>query len=113
MAAKLDLSEIKRGDDYAHELDFVQADETSPFVLTGRTYRAHLRETIDDTLFTPLVIDTTNALTGIIVLRLVKVTTVLLEAGMWHWDLEETVTNTGYTTTLFEGRVPVSKDVTR
>lgn len=101
---------IKRGDHYVHELDFVTDDGVTPINVTGRAYAAQVRATKLATAYTAFAIDTTNAATGKIVLTLTTVQTrALLDYAVW--DLQETVS--GEPVTLLEGIVTASDDVTR
>lgn len=102
---------IKRGDGYPHELDFVEEDEVTPLNLAGRTYAAQIRATKDATDYTAFAIDTTNAATGKIVLMLTAVQTRALP-DYSVWDLQETI-GSADPLTLLEGIVTASGDVTR
>lgn len=102
---------IKRGDGYPHELDFVTADGVTPINVSGRTYAAQIRATKLATAYTAFAIDMTNAATGKIVLSLTAVQTRALP-DYAVWDLQETV-GSADPVTLLEGIVTAADDVTR
>ena len=100
-----------RGDDYSLLLTFTDKDGAR-IPLTGRSYRAQIREDADaPTLLAEFDIDITQLGTGELRLGLDKaVTSALPEFGVW--DLEETGTD-GKVQTLLADVVTVEPDVTR
>jgi hypothetical protein len=78
--------------------------------LTGRTYAAQIRRSKDAATATQVTVDTTDALTGELVLRLEPTVTQTL-TGEYQWDLEQTVG--GSVRTILTGRWIFDPDVTR
>lgn len=88
-------------------------DDTGTAInITGRTYAAQIRETVDAA--SPLATFTctiTNAAAGQVACTLSAATTAALAAGVGVWDLQETYA--GAVTTLLAGPARIEKDVTR
>jgi hypothetical protein len=78
--------------------------------LTGRTYAAQLRRSKNSATAVDITVDTTEAATGILTLRLEPIITETL-TGEYQWDLEQTVGGT--VRTLLAGRWMFDPDVTR
>jgi hypothetical protein len=107
---------IVRGDTYTHTINIeIQTEDSSGFILTPeddsmKTWTAQYRRTPDDTAPVDFAIDTTNAATGVLILRLTAVETATLNCD-GVWDLQSVLGDT-FTTEL-AGTVKVIRDVTR
>lgn len=107
--AKLPIT-IVRGDDFAEEFEFVDANEAAIDV-SARTYTAQIRASTESTTVTATFsVDMTDAATGIVVLRLADTVTDDL-LGSYVWDLQQNTA--GVIRTLFGGPFIVLPDVTR
>jgi len=80
--------------------------------LTGRTYRAQIRQTAAATaVLVELEVDTTAAASGVVV---VSIPDAVNQRGLTgEWDLQETLPGGSRPTTLFRGPVTWTQDVTR
>jgi hypothetical protein len=78
--------------------------------LTGRTFAAQVRRSNDAEIVVELLIDTTNAATGQLVLSTTAVITAAM-LGEYVWDLQQTIGSA--TRTLLAGAWFVRADVTR
>jgi hypothetical protein len=90
----------------------LQDSTGAPINITGRTYAAQIRETVDST--SPLAsfsCSVTNGTAGQFACTLSATTTAALAAGVGVFDLQET--NATTVTTLIYGPVQIEKDVTR
>jgi len=102
--AHLDLC-ITIGDDWVDVLEFVTPDG-SPFDLTGRTYRAEIRDTagvLIAAMAADVVVDEVQ-------LSLDATLTSMIAAGVYAWDLVEVVA--GEEQTILAGHVKVRERVT-
>ena len=104
---KLDIK-VTRGDTDGIPLTIREAGE--PADLTGRTYAAQLRRAKNAATAIDVTVDTTEAASGILILRLEPVVTETL-TGEFQWDLEQTMGGT--VRTLLTGRWLFDPDVTR
>lgn len=90
----------------------LQDSSGNPINITGRTYAAQVRATVDAA--SPLATFTctiTNAAAGQFACTLSATTTAALSTGVAVWDLQEI--NGTTVTTLLAGPVKIDKDVTR
>lgn len=99
---------IVRGDDF-------RAEMTNPIVFqVGDTWRAQIRDTVDDpTINLTFGFDTSALASGLLVMTATDAETTALtlpDDGGW-WDLERT--RALFTRTLFQGGVTFKKDVTK
>ena len=87
-------------------------DGSTPIDITGRTYRAQIRQSQDSPTikgsFTCTVDDAAN---GVITCVLNATDSATLPVGLGFWDLEENAS--GVITTVMSGTVTVLADVTR
>ena len=87
-------------------------DGSTPINITGRTYRAQIRQSQDSTTikasFTCTVTDAAN---GVVTCVLAATDSATLPVGLGFWDLEENAS--GVITTVMSGTVTVLADVTR
>lgn len=101
---------IMRGD--TESLVINMDDGSGAINITGRTYRAQIRQTKESTIiaasFTCVI---TNAAAGQVTCTLSAATTATLTPGIYYWDFEET--NSGVVSTILAGSVNVLADVTR
>lgn len=98
-----------RGDDYSWSVTITSAGV--PVDITGRTYRAQLRETPES----PTAVDaavTTTPLEGKVTMTLTAAQTYTMTPGRWWWDVEQTDT-AARKLTFAGGPVTVAADVTR
>jgi len=87
-------------------------DGSTPMNITGRTYRAQVRQQADNTTIEATFTCTvTNAVHGQITAVLSAAQTGVLESGNHVWDLEENAS--GVVTTVLAGAFIVLADVTR
>jgi hypothetical protein len=107
---------LYRGDTRVWSLAFTEDDGTTPIDLTGKTWRAQVRETVDSA--SPLMditVDDTDAATGELVLTLPATEWVGVAAETptekWYWDLEST--DAGVVRTYLAGKVKIRGDVSR
>ena len=85
---------------------------TTPINITGRTYRAQVRQQADNTTIeASFTCTVTNGSAGQITAVLSASQTGVLEAGNHVWDLEEDAS--GVITTVLAGAFVVLADVTR
>jgi hypothetical protein len=119
MPGKLNLK-INRGETFRHILKWQDANET-PIDLTGYTARMHIRSSIDaPTTLLELTtsnnkISFPNALEGEILLKLTAAETAALtwDTGVYDLELVILVSAVEEVTRLVEGKVTVTKEVTR
>lgn len=99
----------KRGDTvgYLIQINDVGGD---PLDLTGRTYAAQLRRSPNSSTAVDMDVDTTDAATGQLVLRLDPDVTETL-TGNYQWDLQQTFGGT--VRTILAGRWTFDPDTTR
>ncbi len=103
--------EIYRGDTWAHSIDFEDAN-SAPVNMSGKTWLCQVRaSTESSTVLATVTVDTTNAATGTLVLRLTAMQTADLPTQVLRWDLQETTGGT--VTTWLAGRLTVTGDVSR
>jgi hypothetical protein len=87
-------------------------DGTTPINLSGRTYRAQIRQAQDSrTIKASFTCTVTNAANGVVTCVLSAVDSATLPVGLGFWDLEENAS--GVITTVMSGTVTVLADVTR
>lgn len=104
---KLDIK-VSRGD--TDGIPLLIQEGGAPADLSGRTYAAQLRRSAANTTAVEVTVDTTDADTGTLVLRLEPDVTETL-TGTYYWDLQQTVGGT--VRTLLAGRWIFDPDVTR
>jgi hypothetical protein len=104
---KLDIK-VSRGD--TDGIPIVIREGGVPADLTGRSYAAQIRKTKDAITAVEITVDTTDADTGELVLRLEPAVTETL-TGEYQWDLEQTIG--GSVRTILGGRWIFDPDVTR
>ena len=104
---KLDIK-VSRGDTDGIPIEIKEGGVAAD--LTGRTYAAQLRRTKNATAAVDVTVDTTEADTGLLILRLEPAVTETL-TGEFQWDLEQTMGGT--VRTLLTGRWTFDPDVTR
>lgn len=107
LPGKLNIK-VSRGDTDGIPLDITEGG--SPADLTGRTYAAQLRRSPTSSTAVEITVDTTDAATGRLVLRLDTAITETL-SGDYQWDLEQTIGGT--VRTILAGKWTFSPDVTR
>lgn len=108
--AKQNLT-ITRGDTESLVL-IMTSNGTTPIDITGRTYRAQIREQKDSgTIDASFTCTVTNGALGEVTCSLTAIQTATLSVGLHYWDLEET--NNGIVSTIVAGTVTVLADVTR
>jgi hypothetical protein len=104
---------VRCGDDESVTITFTDKTTGSPVNITGRTYRAQIRRSPNDTtILASWTCTITSGSTGKLTLTLAGAVTATLDAGFAVWDLEETTTG-GLVSTPLAGRVTVVQDVTR
>lgn len=108
--ATLNLADAVRGDDYEHELDFVDDSTSDPLDVSDWTIAAQLRVFPDDEPFVAFAVDTAGAATGVVILRLTSEQTALLDRA-YSWDLQRT--DSGKIWTPLRGSFTFVPDVTR
>lgn len=90
----------------------ITSDGTTPVDVTGRTYTAQVRYTVDAAspaaTFSCVI---TNAAAGQVQLTLSSAATTSLTAGTAYWDFQET--NGSVVSTLIAGKCTILPDVTR
>ena len=87
-------------------------DGTTPINLSGRTYRAQIRQAQDSrTIKASFTCTVTDASNGVITCVLSAADSATLPVGLGFWDLEENAS--GVITTVMSGTVTVLADVTR
>lgn len=85
---------------------------SAPINITGRTYRAQIRETKDSAVISASFIClVTNAAAGEVTCTLTAGLSAVLAAGKYYWDFEENYS--GIVTTILAGVVTVLADVSR
>jgi hypothetical protein len=109
---------LYRGDTRVLSLAFTEDDGTTAVDLSGKTWRAEVRETVDSAaVLLTWTVDDSDAATGILVLTLpatqwddsdIPDTT---PTTKWAWDLEST--QSGVVRTWLKGKVKVLGDVSR
>lgn len=101
--------DLYRGDTYAHTVTFT--DGTDPVDVSGYSWLAQIRETTDSAaVVEAFTVDTTNAATGVLVLRLSAAQAAELPRSA-RWDLQRTAG--GVVETILAGRVVTMPDVSR
>lgn len=87
-------------------------DGTTPINITGRTYRAQIRNTQDaNNVKASFTCTVTSAASGQVTAVLSATDSATLASGLYYWDFEETAS--GVVSTLLAGNVTVLADVTR
>lgn len=87
-------------------------DGTTPIDVTGRTYRAQIRQAQDSrTIKASFTCTVTDGANGVVTCVLSAADSATLPVGISYWDLEETAS--GVVTTVLSGTVTVLADVTR
>lgn len=100
---------IYRGDDYSHEVTFVD-ENGDAFSVVGWTFTAQYREYADAPDAIDFDIDAAQAISGVVIVTMGKADTGLLERdGVWDLQVDDGTT----TTTWMAGTVEVVRDVTR
>lgn len=99
---------VSRGDTDGIPIDIREGGVAAD--LTGRTFTAQLRRSANATTAVDVEVDTTDADTGRLVLRLDPAVTETL-SGDYQWDLEQVVGGT--VRTLLKGTWSFDPDVTR
>lgn len=103
---------ITRGDTETLVINLTSDDDGTPINITGRTYRAQIRQSQDSTTikasFTCVL---SNAASGQVTCTLAAADSATLPVGKAYWDLEENAS--GVITTILSGNVTVTADVTR
>lgn len=107
LPGKLNIK-VSRGDTDGIPIDIQEGGVAAD--LTGRTYAAQLRRSQNSATAIDITVDTTDADTGRLVLRLEPDVTEDL-TGDYLWDLEQTVGGT--VRTLLKGKWTFDLDVTR
>ena len=109
--ATLDLN-LTRGDTESIVVSLTAEDETTPIVITGRTYSAQLRTTPDIAAISAAFVCTvTDGSNGEVTCVLSSTDSALLDPGYYYWDLQENAS--GVISTVLRGTVTVDADVTR
>lgn len=101
--------ECVAGDDYDHQITFVDTDGVTPLDVSSWTFAAKVRRSAGDSAVTAFTIDTTDASSGVIVLSLSGTQTGALAPGS-VWDAERTVG--GKTLTFLGGSFTTEPQVT-
>jgi hypothetical protein len=87
-------------------------DGSTPIDITGRTYRAQIRQAQDSrTIKASFVCTVTDGVNGVVTLVLSSTDSATLPVGLGFWDLEENAS--GVVTTVLSGNVVINADVTR
>lgn len=87
-------------------------DESTPIDITGRTYRAQIRQSQDaTTIKASFSCTVSNGAAGQVTCTLTATDSATLPVGIAYWDLEENAS--GVITTVMSGTVHVLADVTR
>ena len=109
---------LYRGDTRVLSLAFTEDDGETAVDLSGKTWRAEVRETVDSSaVLLTWTVDTTDAVDGILVLTLPATQWADADipaadiAVKWAWDLEST--QSGVVRTWLKGKVKVIGDVSR
>lgn len=107
LPGKLNIK-VSRGDTDGIPLDITEGGVAAD--LTGRTYAAQLRRSQSSSTAIDITVDTTDAATGRLVLRLEPAVTETL-SGDYQWDLQQTIGGT--VRTILAGKWTFAPDVTR
>lgn len=107
LPGKLNIK-VTRGDTDGIPIDIQEGGLAAD--LTGRTYAAQLRRSPNATIAIDVTVDTTDADTGRLVLRLDDEVTETL-SGDYQWDLQQTMGGT--VRTILTGKWTFAPDVTR
>lgn len=87
-------------------------DGSTPIDVTGRTYRAQIRQSPDSrTIKASFTCTVTDGSNGVVTCVMSAEDSAALPVGIAYWDLEETAS--GVVTTIMSGTVTVLADVTR
>lgn len=90
----------------------ITTDGSTPVNITGRTYRAQIRQKKDSTsIAASFTCTVSNGSSGQLTCTLSATLSSALAAGLYFWDLEETAS--GVVSTILAGDVTVLADVTR
>lgn len=90
----------------------ITTDGSTPVNITGRTYRAQIRQKKDaSTIAASFTCTVSNGSAGQLTCTLSATSSAALSAGLYFWDLEETAS--GVVSTILAGDVTVLADVTR
>lgn len=90
----------------------ITSDGSTPINVTGRTYRAQIRTTQDNTTIkASFTCTVTNGAAGQVTCTLSATDSATLSAGTYFWDLEENAS--GVVSTILAGNVTVLADVSR
>ena len=111
MAIYSNLS-VDQGSTFGAEIDVTDSNG-DPLDLAGYTVAGQLRKTYSSTTFTPFVASVYSAVGGVVKIELSAVTTNLLKAGRYVYDVEITKTVTSEVTRIIEGQIEVRPGVTR
>lgn len=113
--AQVDLQGVRAGD--LNAITLTITSKGKPFNLTGKTVTAQARLTPLDTQALDAVVEVTNAVNGVCVVRWpgAAVTTLLAGKAAWSgvWDLQVSDTPGGDAQTLVAGTFAAVMDVTR
>ena len=111
---------IYRGDTYEKQLTITQRDPNTGDLVPvdlrgyGNSWAAQLRPSEDSTVFIPFDVDTTDAATGILMLRLSSLATADIPSkGVWDVQVEDTTQNPVVVRTLLRGTFERIRDVTK
>jgi len=107
--AKLNYK-ITRGDDFADYVTIKEGEPPSAVDVSTRTFQAQVRRTPNGPVVAHMVMDETDAATGVIGYSISDVTTADMD-GQYVWDFQQ-ITG-GFTRTLMAGSFTVVQDVTR
>jgi hypothetical protein len=111
MPARRDLLSPYQGDDFTHEVRFVDGTG-APENVTGRTFASQVRRRWSDTTIdATFTVDTSNAATGVVVFTLSAAVMTAFEPGEYRYDLQQTVA--GRRLTLLRGIFKVTGEITR
>ena len=103
---------ITRGDTETIVVTLTSDDNGTPINITGRTYRAQIRQSQDaTTIKASFTCAITNAAAGQVTCTLSATDSATLPVGIAYWDFEENAS--GVVTTILSGNVTVVADVTR
>src|SRR5688572_15619228 len=107
---------LYRGDTRTWQLDFTEDDEVTTVDVSGRSWRAQIRESqaSDAALIASMTIDSTDADDGLLVMRLTATEARKLTGSSGYWDLEGTlISDAEDVRTFLAGDVEVEGDGSR
>lgn len=105
---------IPAGDDYAHTVNFTDANNAAVDV-SARTFTAQIRayDNVAAAVLAEFTVDTTDAATGTIVLRLTAAETTALHLAATSAGMDLQQDNAGTVSTLFRAAVTIEGEYTR